>query len=45
MENYWSRTTLWEKLVKMGAKVVTHLRRVIFQMMEEEKACRSLKPR
>jgi hypothetical protein len=31
---HWSLTTLWEKLVKIGAKVVTHSRYVIFQMAE-----------
>ena len=30
----WSLTTLWEKLVKIGAKVVRHGRYVIFQMVE-----------
>ena len=30
----WSRTSLREKLVKIGAKVVTHGRYVIFQMAE-----------
>ena len=32
--NYWSLTTLREKLVKIGAKVVKHSRYVIFQMAE-----------
>ncbi len=31
---HWSLTTLREKLVKIGAKVVTHARYVIFQMAE-----------
>ena len=31
---HWSLTTLREKLIKIGAKVVTHARRVIFQMAE-----------
>jgi len=31
---HWSYTTLREKLVKIGAKVVTHSRYVIFQMAE-----------
>ena len=30
----WSLTTLREKLVKIGAKVVTHARYVTFQMAE-----------
>ena len=30
----WSLTTLREKLIKIGAKVVTHSRYVIFQMAE-----------
>jgi len=32
--SYWSPTTLREKLVKIGAKVVKHSRHVIFQMAE-----------
>jgi len=32
--NHWSLTTLREKLVKIGAKVVTHARYVTFQMAE-----------
>lgn len=32
--SHWSLTTLREKLVKIGAKVVKHLRYVIFQMAE-----------
>ncbi len=32
--NHWSLTTLREKLIKIGAKVVTHSRYVIFQMAE-----------
>lgn len=31
---HWSLTTLREKLVKIGAKVVAHSRYVIFQMAE-----------
>jgi len=31
---HWSLTTLREKLIKIGAKVVTHARYVIFQMTE-----------
>jgi hypothetical protein len=31
---HWSLTTLREKLIKIGAKVVSHARRVIFQMAE-----------
>jgi len=31
---HWSLTTLREKLVKIGAKVVKHSRQVIFQMAE-----------
>ena len=31
---HWSMTTLREKLIKIGAKVVTHARYVIFQMAE-----------
>jgi len=31
---HWSLTTLREKLIKIGAKVVTHARYVIFQMAE-----------
>ncbi len=30
----WSLTTLWEKLVKIGAKVVRHGRYVMFQLAE-----------
>jgi hypothetical protein len=30
----WMMTTLREKLVKIGAKVVAHARHVIFQMAE-----------
>ena len=32
--SHWSMTTLREKLVKIGAKVVRHSRYVIFQMAE-----------
>jgi len=32
--SHWTLTTLKEKLIKIGAKVVTHARRVIFQMAE-----------
>ncbi len=31
---HWSLTTLREKLIKIGAKIVTHSRYVIFQMAE-----------
>ncbi len=31
---HWSPTTLWEKLVKIGAKVVRHDRYVTFQLAE-----------
>ena len=31
---HWSLTSLREKLVKIGAKIVTHARYVIFQMAE-----------
>ena len=31
---HWSLTTLREKLIKIGAKVVTHARYVTFQMAE-----------
>jgi hypothetical protein len=31
---HWSLTTLREKLVKVGAKVVTHARYVVFQMAD-----------
>jgi hypothetical protein len=31
---HWSLTSLREKLVKIGAKVVTHARYVTFQMAE-----------
>ena len=31
---HWSLTTLREKLIKIGAKVVTHARYVIYQMVE-----------
>jgi len=31
---HWSLTTLREKLVKIGAKVVSHARYVVFQMAE-----------
>ncbi len=31
---HWSLTTLREKLVKIGAKVVRHARYVVFQMAE-----------
>jgi len=32
--SHWSLTTLLEKLIKIGAKVITHARYVIFQMAE-----------
>jgi len=31
---YWSLTTLQEKLVKIGAKVVSHVRHFTFQLAE-----------
>jgi hypothetical protein len=31
---HWSLTSLREKLVKIGAKIVTHARYVTFQMVE-----------
>jgi hypothetical protein len=31
---YWTLTTLREKLIKIGAKVVRHARQVVFQMAE-----------
>jgi hypothetical protein len=31
---HWSLTSLREKLVKIGAKIVTHARYIIFQMAE-----------
>jgi len=31
---HWSLTTLREKLVKIGAKVITHARYVVFQMAD-----------
>ncbi len=31
---HWSLTTLWEKLVKIGAKVVRHGRYVTFPLAE-----------
>ena len=30
----WTLTTLREKLIKIGAKVITHSRRVVFQLAE-----------
>ena len=32
--SHWSLTTLLEKLIKIGAKVLMHARYVIFQMAE-----------
>ena len=32
--NHWSLTTLREKLIKIGAKVIKHARHVVFQMAE-----------
>ena len=32
--SHWTLTTLREKLIKIGAKVVTHARKVVFQMAE-----------
>jgi hypothetical protein len=31
---HWTLTTLWEKLIKIGAKVVRHSKEVVFQMAE-----------
>jgi len=31
---HWTLTTLWEKLIKIGAKVVRHSRKIVFQMAE-----------
>jgi hypothetical protein len=31
---HWSMTTLRERLVKIGAKIVQHIRSIIFQMAE-----------
>jgi len=31
---HWSLTTLWEKLIKIGAKVVSHGRYVTFELAE-----------
>jgi hypothetical protein len=31
---HWTLTTLREKLIKIGAKVVSHSRKIIFQMAE-----------
>ncbi len=31
---HWTLTTLREKLIKIGAKVVRHARQVVFQMVE-----------
>ena len=31
---HWTLTTLREKLIKIGAKVVRHSRQVVFQMVE-----------
>jgi DDE family transposase len=31
---HWSLTSMREKLIKIGAKIVTHARYVIFQMAE-----------
>jgi hypothetical protein len=31
---HWTLTTLREKLIKIGAKVVCHSRKIIFQMAE-----------
>jgi predicted translin family RNA/ssDNA-binding protein len=31
---HWTLTTLREKLIKIGAKVVRHSRQIIFQMAE-----------
>ena len=31
---HWTLTTLREKLIKIGAKVVRHTRKIVFQMAE-----------
>ncbi len=31
---HWTLTTLWEKLIKIGARVVRHARQVVFQVAE-----------
>jgi len=31
---HWSLTTLWEKLIKIETKVVTHVKAVTFQMAD-----------
>jgi hypothetical protein len=31
---HWTLTTLREKLIKIGAKVVRHSRKIVFQMAE-----------
>jgi hypothetical protein len=31
---HWTLTTLREKLIKIGAKVVCHSRKIVFQMAE-----------
>ena len=31
---HWSLTTLWEKLIKIGAKIIRHGRYVTFQLAE-----------
>jgi hypothetical protein len=35
----WSLTSLCEKLIKVGARVVSHCRHVIFQMAEVAVSC------
>jgi hypothetical protein len=32
---HWTLTTLREKLIRIGAKVVRHSRKIVFQMAEE----------
>jgi hypothetical protein len=34
LARHWSLTTLWEKLVKIGAKVTRHAKCVTFQLAE-----------
>ena len=34
MVRHWTLTTLREKLIKIGAKVVRHSRQIVFQMAE-----------
>lgn len=40
----WSLRTLWEKLIKIGAKVIRHSRYVVFQMAEVRLKIIEIKP-